>query len=135
MASPGEPMEPHPPANADALLGLSPAIRYVAIRLPEELRTTQRPDRAHASSSGSDRYEERVVNPMLLALLSQRGDIDRGGVRAVLVHYGHFVQLVAPLPAGHLSVAIEADANASSIAAIVLDAVRGACRESADGGP
>jgi len=110
--------------NADALLASSPAIRYVAVHVDDELRTVQRPDLAQASSSESDRYEEILVNPTLLAMLVQHGNIHCGGMRAVLVRYGHFTQLVAPAPGGHVSIAIE-PAGTLAIAGELLDRLRG----------
>ena len=47
----------------------------------------------------------------MLTLARQRGEIDCGGLRYVLVGYGHFQQLVIPLVAGHLSIAFDLDAE------------------------
>ena len=58
---------------------------------------------AGASSSGSDRYEELLANPAVLTLLSQRGEIDCGGLRYVLVRYGNFFQLVTRIPRAGIS--------------------------------
>lgn len=79
-----------------------------------------RPDLQDASSSDSDRYEELLVNPTLLTLATQRGNIDCGGLRYLIVGYGHFHQLVVPGTTGHLSVAFELDSNpADHLQAIV----------------
>jgi hypothetical protein len=43
-------------------------------------------------------------------LTTQRGDIDAGGLRYVLVRYGNFFQLVLPVPGGHVSIALESQA-------------------------
>ena len=64
-----------------------------------------------ASSSESDRYEELLVNPTLLTLARQRGDIDCDGATFIVVGYGKFLQLVVALPDGHLSIAFEKAAN------------------------
>lgn len=90
-----------------SLFAVSDSVRYVAIYRDGELTTQARSDLANASSSESDRYEELLVNPTLLKLASQRGDIDCGGLDYVLVRYGHFFQLVVPQPWGHVSVCIE----------------------------
>ena len=90
----------------DKLFAISPGIRYAAIYRANELEIMQRPDLQNASSLESDKYEELIVNPTLLTLLKQRGQIDCGGMEYVLVRYGHFFQLVHPIAGGHLSVAI-----------------------------
>ena len=63
----------------------------------------------------SDRYEELLVNPALLKLASQRGNIDCGGLDYLLVRYGNFFQFVLPESWGHVSVCIEADADVGPI--------------------
>jgi hypothetical protein len=82
-------------------------VRYVAIYLNAQLVTRAHSQLPGASSSESDRYEELIVNPTLLTLLHQRGNIDCGGFHFVLIRYGHFFQFIQPLPSGHVSVAIE----------------------------
>jgi hypothetical protein len=95
----------------DDVLAISPDIRYVATAHGQQVQTQSRPDLHNASSSDSDRYEELLVNPTLLTLATQRGDIDCGGLRYLIVGYGHFQQLVIPGPGGHVSVAFELGAN------------------------
>ncbi len=94
-------------ALSEAVFAVSPAIRYVAWGRGQDVQLKQRADLAGASSSESDRYEELLVNPTLLTLTRQRGGIDCGGLDYVVVAYGSFFQLVLPLAAGHLSVAVE----------------------------
>ena len=94
---------------------VSPDVRYVAAYLGGVLRSRSKDGLAGASSSESDRYEELIVNPTLLTLVKQRGDIDCGGVRFVVVRYGSFFQAVVPMSGGHLSVAFEPTANPPSI--------------------
>jgi hypothetical protein len=93
------------------LLRIDASIRYVAIagRQPIEMRA--RENLAGASSSTSDYYEELLVNPALLLLTRQRGELDCGGLRFVVVGYGNFSQLILPLTDGHLSVAFELGTN------------------------
>ena len=71
----------------------------------------QRPGLAGASSSESDKYEELIVNPTLLKLVTQRGEIDCGGVKFVVIRYGNFFQTVFPVPDGHVGVGLETTAN------------------------
>ena len=93
------------------IFDLSDDIRYVAVYHQGELATSVRQDLAGASSSESDKYEELIVNPTLLMLVKQRGDIDCGGSKFVLVRYGNFYQFVVPMEAGHISVCIEPTTN------------------------
>ncbi|MCQ8118856.1 hypothetical protein [Methylomonas rosea] len=90
---------------------LSESIRYVAIYRDGQLESKAKSNMLDASSSESDRYEELLVNPTLLKLASQRGNIDCGGLEYLLVRYGNFFQFVCPISSGHLSVCIEPDAD------------------------
>ena len=72
-----------------------------------DLSMRQRPGTGQASAAGSDRYEALLVNPTILKLSTQRGDIDCGGLRYVVVRYGSFYQLVVPINRGHVSIAFE----------------------------
>ena len=92
---------------ADAVFAASPAVRYVALGRGQDVQLRQRPGLSAASSSESDRYEELLVNPTLLALARQRGEIDCGGLDYLVVAYGSFFQLVVPVEGGHVSVALE----------------------------
>ncbi len=95
----------------DSIFKLSPFIRYVAIYRDEELSLKERSGLLNASSSESDRYEELLVNPTLLKLATQRGNIDCGGLNYLIVRYGNFFEFVLPTPWGHVSVGIEPEAN------------------------
>lgn len=101
------------------LFAASSKIRYVAVYRDGDLLLEQRPDLQDASSSESDRYEELLVNPTVLRLTQQRGNIDCGGLAYVLIRYGHFFQLVLPVAGGHLSVAIEATGNPIDVVEVV----------------
>jgi hypothetical protein len=103
-----------------AVLRLGPQVRYVAVASGQKVALRERPGLAEASSSVSDRFEELLVNPTLLLLTRQRGDIDCGGVRYVVVRYGNFAQVVVPHPAaGHVSVAVEPDHDPIPVAEAV----------------
>ena len=102
------------------IFDLSGDIRYVAVYHQGELATSARQDLAGASSSESDKYEELIVNPTLLTLVKQRGDIDCGGSKFVLVRYGNFYQFVVPMGTGHLSVCIEPTANPLELTAPII---------------
>ncbi len=107
------------------ILAVSPAIRYVATYLGGELTSEERSGLDDASASESDKYEELIVNPTLLKLVTQRGDIDCGGAEWLVVRYGSFYELVMPVAAGHLSIGIELSADPVSIAKLIagLDSV------------
>jgi hypothetical protein len=87
----------------DRVFRLSAGIRYVALYYKGRLTSAVRP----LPAAESDTYEELLVNPALLTLARQRGDIDCGGLDFLVIRYGSFYQLVWPLSAGHLSVGIE----------------------------
>jgi len=95
----------------NALFDLVPQVRYVAIYRLGELSSRQRSDLSLASAPESDRYEELLVNPSILTLTRQRGNIDCGGLGYVVVRYGNFFQFVAPIEGGNVSVAFEPDAD------------------------
>lgn len=93
------------------IFALSDQIRYVAVYRHERLQSRSRAGRQGASGSESDRYEELLVNPTLLTLATQRGNIDCGGLEYLLVRYGNFYQFVLPAAHGHVSVCIEKEAD------------------------
>src|SRR5262245_4597253 len=95
----------------ERIFAVSFDIRYVAVYRNGQLRSSQRPGLVEASASESDKYEELIVNPTLLTLTRQRGEIDCGGLEFVLIRYGSFYELVLPLSGGHLSVGIESHAD------------------------
>src|SRR5271155_3791957 len=109
----------------DQIFAVSPAVRYAALYRGQRLVSRQRTEISEASASESDRYEEILVNPTLLTLARQRGNLDCGGMQFVLVRYGNFFQLVIDLPDGHASVCIELSANPLEYA----NAIRAICME------
>ncbi|HEU4540613.1 MAG TPA: hypothetical protein VFR23_05755 [Jiangellaceae bacterium] len=102
---------------ASKVFAIGDHIRYVAMANGQELAMQARPGLADASSSETDRFEELLVNPALLLLARQRGDIDCGGLNYVIVRYGYFFQVVVPNSAGgHVSVAVEPDHDPVAVA-------------------
>src|SRR6185436_17171899 len=91
----------------DKIFEISKDIRYVAIYADEKLISSERPGIENTSSSESDKYEELIVNPTLLKLVTQRRNIDCGGAIYVIIRYGSFYELVMPLKNAHLSVGME----------------------------
>ena len=91
------------------------AVRYMAVYKNGVLEMQSRPGIEDASSSHSDEYEELLVNPTIIKLLSQRGNIDCGGLDYVLVRYGSFFQYVQAIEGGHVSICLESDADVMAI--------------------
>lgn len=99
----------------EKVFSISPVIRYVAIYENGILITSERAGIENSSSSESDKYEELIVNPTLLKLVTQRGNIDCGGAKFIIIRYGSFYQFVMPTKRGHISVGIELDADLMNI--------------------
>ncbi len=97
--------------KVNQVLELSADIRYVAIYENKILTKGSSAGLANNSSDESDTYEELLVNPTLLKLLGQRGDIDCGGLVYVIIRYGNFYQLVMDIGNGHISVAVDKEAD------------------------
>jgi len=95
----------------EAFFRISKDVRYVALYLDGQLTLHERPGLVNSSAPESDKYEELIVNPVLLTLVQQRGNIDCGGVKFVVIRYGNFWQTVWPVKQGHLSVGIEPTGN------------------------
>ena len=67
----------------DQILAVSSTVRYVALYREGSLTSRQRPDASGTSSSESDRYEELFINPTLLTLVRQRGNLDLAGAKTL----------------------------------------------------
>ena len=91
----------------DDLFNFLLEIRYVAIYQNDELTFKQRKQTSDSSSSDTDEYEELLVNPTLLTIARQRGNIDCGGLKFIIVGYGNFYQLVKEIKNGHISICLE----------------------------
>jgi hypothetical protein len=63
------------PESLDLIFAAPQDIRYVAIFLGGTLVSFSKPTTVGASSSESDEYEELIINPTLLTLVQQRGNI------------------------------------------------------------
>lgn len=96
---------------SEQVFSFSDDIRSVAVYYHGKLASVSRPDASGVSWWDSDKYEEVIVNPTLLTLLRQRGNIDCGGVEHIVIQYGHFTQFVLPLNGGHISVGFDAKSD------------------------
>lgn len=95
------------------------SIRYVAVYDSGELSLNEKEGIAGSSLSESDKYEELIVNPTILKIAAQRGNIDCGGLDYYVIKYGSFFLLAIPTHAGHVSVGIENDGDPIAIEAKV----------------
>jgi hypothetical protein len=100
----------------EEILSISKDVRYIAIYNNESILSFVKPDLGDASSSESDKYEELIVNPTLLTLVRQRGNIDCGGVEFILIRYGNFYQYVRPFTKGHISICIAPEGSPLELA-------------------
>jgi hypothetical protein len=107
---------------SEMIFAIAPEIRYVATYLDGVLTTAVRDNLDGASSSESDKYEELIVNPTILKLVTQRGNIDCGGANWVVIRYGNFYEIVIPVSSGHLSVGLELTADPLSVVDKILNA-------------
>src|SRR5262249_49216376 len=105
---------------SEDVFAISPNIRYVAVAHGQQVQMRSRPDLHNASSSDSDLYDELLVNPTLLSLARRRGNIDCGGLRYLIIGYGHFHQLVVPSAGGHVSIAFELGADPADYLQAIL---------------
>src|SRR6218665_1465318 len=90
-------------------------IRYVAIYTGNELVSRQKEESPDSSSLQTDQYEELLVNPVLLTAARQRGNIDCGGLRYLIVGYGNFYQLLREINGGDISICLNKDTNMNEI--------------------
>ncbi len=89
---------------SDQVYSMSDHIRYVAVYYHGKLQSVSKPGLARLNLWDLDKYDELIVNPTLITLLRQRGNIDCGGIRQVIIEYRDIVQFVHPINGGHLSV-------------------------------
>ncbi len=107
----------------NTIFSLSDGIRYIAIYSDGKLISSTKQNLQNQSSSESDKYEELIVNPTLLKLVMQRGNIDCGGADYVLIRYGHFFEFVKPLLRGHISIGIQLDKNPLNLIPLIENVI------------
>ncbi len=108
----------------EIIFSLSQGIRYVALYINGKLVSRARQELQHASSSESDKYEELIVNPTLLKLVTQRGNIDCGGAQFVMIRYGNFYEFVKPVGNGHVSVGIQLDQDPFKFISLIEESIK-----------
>jgi len=105
----------------DSLFQAFKEIRYVAIYKDQELIFKQKHQNSDSSSSDTDKYEELLVNPTLLTVARQRGNIDCGGLRFVIVGYGNFFQLIKEISGGHISICLDKSVDLKNMPDQIFD--------------
>ncbi len=90
-------------------------IRYVAKYTDNDLVYKQKQQTSDSSSSDTDKYEELLVNPTLLTAARQRGNIDCGGLRFLIIGYGNFYQLIKEIKNGHISICLAKGVDLTSM--------------------
>jgi len=95
----------------DEAMALTSSLRYVAVYINGNLSSKERSGISKSSASESDKYEELIVNPTLLKLTTQRGNIDCGGLNYIIIRYGNFFVLLFPVEGGHINFGFEPGVN------------------------
>lgn len=105
----------------DCLFNAFCDIRYVAVYSNKKLVSKQRKSILNTSSEQTDKFEELLVNPTLLTLASQRGNIDCGGLNYIIVGYGNFYQLIKATSSGHISICLSKNSDLNSLPNDIFD--------------
>lgn len=108
----------------DELFELFDDIRYVAIYQNGDLTYKQKTTTPDSSSESSDKFEELLVNPILLTAARQRGNIDCGGLRFLVVAYGNFYQLLKEISNGHISICLSKSSDLNMIPDAILNSIK-----------
>jgi len=95
----------------DEAMSLTSLLRYMAVYINGDLILRERSGISGSSASESDKYEELIVNPTLLTLTTQRGNIDCGGLNYIIIRYGNFFVLLFPVAGGHVNFGFETIVN------------------------
>lgn len=98
-----------------ALFNEFSGIRYVALYLEDQLIFKQKESTPESSSGETDQFEEILVNPTLLKLAEQRGNIDCGGLNHIIIGYGNFYQLIKSIPHGHISICLKKSVDLNAL--------------------
>ncbi len=104
-------------------------IRYVALYSDGNLVFKQKEVTSDSSSGDTDKFEELLVNPTLLTLASQRGNIDCGGLNHLIIRYGNFYQLVKSTSNGHISICLEQKSDLNNLPSKIFSFLKKNFRE------
>lgn len=73
------------------------------------------------TADDSNFFEELLVNPTLLKLAGQRGRLDCGGLNYIAIGYGDFIQFIAPMEGGHVSLGVASETDVPRLAGRVRE--------------
>ncbi len=90
-------------------------ILYAALYSNQNLVFKQKKITLNSSSNETDKHEELLVNPTLLTLVTQRGNIDCGGLNYLIIGYGNFYQLVKSINNGHISICLSLNSDLNNL--------------------
>lgn len=110
-----QPATPEAEALVSDLFALG-GVGYVALGSGQEVLMRAAPGLETDTTPESNFFEELLVNPTLLALASQRGGLDCGGLDYIAVGYGGFTQLILRMKDGHVSLGVSRHAKVREIA-------------------
>jgi hypothetical protein len=94
-------------------------VGYVALTSGQEVLMRLAPGIVSGTTAETNFYEELFVNPALLKLASQRGELDCGGLNYMAIGYGDFTQLIMLMRDGHISMGISRKENPGRVADLV----------------
>lgn len=105
----------------DSLFKSFDKVRYAAIYKENDLLFKQRRGLDNDSAAETDKFEELLVNPALLTIAKQRGDIDCGGLNFIIIGYGNFYQLIKNVKGGHISICLAQDSDLTILPNQIFD--------------
>jgi len=98
-------------ALVQELLQVSQDIRHVAVNRNGELVRAQRQNFSSAGSSEWETFEELVLNPTLLTMVTQHGRAHHRGCISAVIRYGDIEVLLIPVTNGCVSLGLELNAH------------------------
>jgi|GEM_PF-254949 len=102
-------------------------VGYVSLGAGPEVLMRQAPGLSTTTTPESNFYEELLVNPTVLKLVTQRAELDCGGLRYIAIGYGDFVELIMNTRSGHLSMGVSRKVQAADMAARVREVLERHC--------
>jgi hypothetical protein len=92
-------------------------VGYVAIGRGQDVLMRRHPKLVTGTTEESNFYEELILNPSLLKLAGQRGDLDCGGLRFIAIGYGEFIEMIMRMKDGHISLGVSSKTQVDEFAA------------------
>jgi hypothetical protein len=98
-------------------------VGYVALGRGQEILMRRHPKLVTDTTPESNFYEELLVNPTLLKLAGQRGDLDCGGLGYIAIGYGGFIEMIMRMKDGHISLGVSSKTRVGEFAKRMLEAL------------